>query len=73
MLDREREYKKLLKQKIAEYDFSNSEQRLSDLIAELKSDRSKFSESDFKFDKEHRELFLENARSLSSFIPSMTT
>jgi len=49
----------------------NIEQKLADLAAELKSDLSQVSESDFKFDKEHRELFLENARLFAPLIPSM--
>lgn len=73
MLDRESEYKKLLKEQISEYDFINSDQRLSDLVAELKSVLSEVSESNFKFEKEHRDLFLENANLFAPFIPSMTT
>jgi predicted DNA-binding antitoxin AbrB/MazE fold protein len=49
----------------------DSEQKLADLIAELKSDLSEVSESDFKFDKEHRELFLENAKLFAPLVPSM--
>jgi predicted DNA-binding antitoxin AbrB/MazE fold protein len=49
------------------------EKKLADLVAELKSDLSEVSESDFKFDKEHRELFLENAKLFAPLIPSMTS
>ena len=49
----------------------NSEQKLADLIAELKSDLSQVSELDFKFDKEHRDLFLEDAKLFAPLIPSM--
>lgn len=71
MLDREHDYKRLLKEQIDEYDFINSDQRLSDLVAELKSDLCEVSESDFKFDREHRELFVENAKLFAPHIPSM--
>ena len=49
----------------------NIEQKLADLAAELKSDLCEVAKSDFKFDKEHRELFVENAKLFAPLIPSM--
>jgi len=47
------------------------EQRILNLIAELKADLSKASNPDFQFDEEHKQMFLENARSLAPLIPGM--
>jgi len=52
-------------------DISTSEQKLSELATELKSDLAKLSDLVFKFDEEHRRLFLENANALAPLIPSM--
>jgi len=49
------------------------EQRILHLIAELKDDFSKANNVDFQFqfDEEHKQIFLENARSLAPLIPGM--
>jgi len=47
------------------------EQRIASLLAELKADLSKTSNLDFQFDEEHKQMFLENARSLAPLIPGM--
>ena len=47
------------------------EQQIADLIAELKADLSKAPNLDFQFDEEHKQMFLENARSLAPLIPGM--
>ena len=52
-------------------DISSSEQKLYDLVNELKLDLSEVSDLNFKFDKEHRLLFQENANVLAPLIPSM--
>jgi predicted DNA-binding antitoxin AbrB/MazE fold protein len=49
----------------------SAEQRIADLISELKADLSNASNLDFQFDEEHQRMFEENARGLAPFIPSM--
>jgi len=47
------------------------EQRIANLIAELKADLSRAPNLDFEFDEEHQQMFLENAEGLAPFIPGM--
>jgi predicted DNA-binding antitoxin AbrB/MazE fold protein len=47
------------------------EQRIADLVAELRADLAKAPNLDFNFDEEHQKMFLENARGLAPFIPGM--
>lgn len=50
---------------------SSVEQRIADLIAELRTDLAGVSAADFQFDEEHRRMFLEQAEGLAPFIPDM--
>ncbi len=47
------------------------EQRIADLIVELKADLSRAPNLNFEFDEEHQQMFLENAQGLAPFIPGM--
>ncbi|MCI0698731.1 hypothetical protein L0337_42870 [candidate division KSB1 bacterium] len=47
------------------------EQRIANLVAELRADLAKAPNLDFNFDEEHQKMFLENARGLAPFIPGM--
>jgi predicted DNA-binding antitoxin AbrB/MazE fold protein len=50
---------------------NSAEQRIADLVTELRMELTGGSAADFEFDEEHRRMFLENARGLAPFIPGM--
>jgi len=47
------------------------EQRIADLVAELRVDLAGVTPDDFKFDEEHKKMFLEHAGGLAPYIPAM--
>jgi hypothetical protein len=47
------------------------EQRIADLVAELRTDLAGVTPDDFKFDDEHKKMFLEHAEGLAPYIPAM--
>lgn len=47
------------------------EQRIADLIVELKADLYCAPNLNFEFDEEYQQMFLENAKGLAPFIPGI--
>ncbi len=49
----------------------SAEQRIANLISELRADLAGVTAADFQFDEEHKKMFLENAEGLAPYIPGM--